>query len=148
MSELGKGKKVESNKKPVKKKAVNKPVKKSVVPEAVPEVVLGNNPDPIPTKDDSYDSVKLDLNLEDEVGKWVKPEPEEEEEEVKPVELTYQDRVIAEHRSLELKVNALEAFINTAKFRALSRSERLDLSSQLKAMNKYLTVLCRRVCKF
>tara|TARA_R110000796_G_C14493228_1_gene428010 strand:+ start:41 stop:466 length:426 start_codon:yes stop_codon:yes gene_type:complete len=63
-------------------------------------------------------------------------------------ETTYQDRVVAEHDSLELKVNALDAFRNTAKFRALSRADRLDLSSQLKAMNKYLTVLCRRVSKF
>ena len=62
--------------------------------------------------------------------------------------LPYQERVLTEHREMEVKVQALRALIATEAFRQVDRAERKRLLVQESLMTELVRVLAERIAAF
>lgn len=60
----------------------------------------------------------------------------------------FQNRVIAEKEELDLKLGKLEVFLVSAHFFGLDDSERARLKEQHNVMQKYSSILGRRIAAF
>lgn len=61
----------------------------------------------------------------------------------------YKKRVIEEKKELDIKVSALQKFIESnATFKTLNNYEQRDLRNQHGAMEEYSTILQRRINRF
>lgn len=58
---------------------------------------------------------------------------------------TFQERLIEEAKQLQLKLDKLQAFMNTEKFDDLGIDDVLDLESQFRIMSVYRAILQRRI---
>lgn len=60
----------------------------------------------------------------------------------------YQERVVDEMCALDIRLNALTAFLESPAFKAIDLDEQLRLGRQHRAMKQYSDVLAERIAAF